>query len=182
VDAETEAAIEEEILGGLINPGHLRQIEEELIEDSIFGRLSMAKHRAFKSKFLSDPKPRGKLESVHSLQHHGVEYAPEAARRGAWVRLRELAAVPWLLPQHWAAVWLARNRNLTHTMAQIKPVNDEHQRVVASMIEHQQRQAHEAAPSIQPIASTPSPGLAPEREAFRSTDLPSSCPNCYLVL
>ena len=39
-DAETETAIEEAILDGSIDLAYLGQIEEELIDDSLFGRLS----------------------------------------------------------------------------------------------------------------------------------------------
>jgi hypothetical protein len=171
-DAETEAAIEEGILDGRIDPDHLRQIEEELIDDHLFGRLSTEEERIFRSDFLRAPERLLKLNFASALKEHAARHAPEVRRRTVFGKLRGMAAKPWFFPLATAMgcavvaiVWLGeRDLSLSHELSQVTQENDEHQRVIASMHEEQQLRASHFSSSIRP--TTPQPGtLATEDQA-----------------
>ena len=175
-DAEFEANIEEAILDGRLDPGDLEQIEEELIDDLLFGRLSKEEERSFRYGHLSTPRGAGKLAFAVAMQHYAARHAPGARRRFASAKLRELAAMPWV----WslagalgcavlAAIWLgARNLSLSHQLAQATLVNDEHQRLIASMLEEQRRLASLPVISVQPPESKPVWPSAPEQVPLQS--------------
>ncbi len=164
-DAETEAAIEEGILDGRIDPDHLRQIEEELIDDHLFGLLSTEEEPIFRSEFLSAPERLRKLNFAAVLKEHATRQTPEVRRSTVFGKLRGMVAKPWLLPPATAMicavlaiVWLAdRNLSLSHELSQLTHENDEHQRVIASMQAEQQLRASHSSPSIRPTETLPSP-------------------------
>jgi hypothetical protein len=160
-DTETETKIEEGILEGRIDPDHLQQIEEELIDDHLFGRLSHEEERVFKSEFLSSHERAGKEEFARALLHFAIRRAPEPTRDVAVRKLRRWVAMPWSLPLAGAlacavlaAIWLGeRNLNLSRELAQATQANDEHERVIASMAEEQKRSASQSKASNEAIES-----------------------------
>ncbi len=172
-DAETEAGVEEGILDGRIDPGYLRQIEDELIDDLVFGRLSTPEERIFLTEFLSTPERIRKLEFARALQHYAIRPAREAGLRGAFLKLRRFGTITWALPLAGAlgcavlvATWLGeRNLSLRHELAQATQLNDEHQRVISSMLEEQARRTSQPPASIPTTESKPGPVSSLDRTA-----------------
>jgi len=174
-DAETEAGIEEGILDGRIDPGYLRHIEDELIDDLVFGRLSTGEERIILSEFLSTPERVRKLEFARALQHYASRPAREAGRSGIFLKLRRFTIISWVLPLAGAlgcavlvAIWLGeRNQSLRHELAQATHLNDEHQRVISSVLEEQARRASQPAASIPTTQSKPGPVSIPHQTAVQ---------------
>lgn len=161
--AEIEADVEEAILDGRVDPEHLHQIEEELIDDLLFDRLSAEEKRVIRSTFLSTPTRARSLEFGLALQQYAAQHLPEPSRRTIYVKLREWAAVsPSVLPLAGALAccmtvtfWLAeRNLALSRQLVQTAQANDEHQRAIASMQEEQHRRATQPDTSIHPSPAT----------------------------
>jgi hypothetical protein len=146
-DAETETAIEEAILNGSVDTAYLRQIEEELIDDSLFGRLSEEEKRHFNSDFLCTVERKGKFRFASALQQYSAQHFLHSPRFRAWNGLRRFATIPWALPlvgalgcALLAAAWLgARNSGLRHELARSTQENDKRQRIITSFQEEQKR-------------------------------------------
>ena len=146
-DEETEIVIEEEILDGRINIDHVCQIEEELIDEHLFGRLSPEEERLFRSRFLSTPGLVGKVKFAIALQRYSARKIPGVERRGLFAKLRELASIPSVLP--WAGtvscvlvvtLWLGDlNLRLNHELVLARHENNERRQVIDSLIEEQKR-------------------------------------------
>src|SRR5579871_2845127 len=144
-DEETTAGVEEKILNGSIDLDHLYQIEEELIDDHLFGRLSTEEERMFRSTFLSTHERAGKLEFASALRRYSAQNLPVVGLRFVFAKLRGLVMMPWFLPLVGAlsctllvTIWLGeRNLNLIHELAKSTNENNERQRVIESMVKEQ---------------------------------------------
>jgi hypothetical protein len=174
-DRETEAEIEVGILDGSVDTEHLQQVEEELIDDHLFGRLSPEEERFFRSEFVSSRERAGKVEFARALLQHAVQWAPESRRRAAVGRLPRWMAMPWSLPLAGtlvcallAALWLGvYDLRLSRELAQAAQANDEHERVIASMTEEQKRRTSSSKGSNEPAGSGPTAIPGSERAAVQ---------------
>jgi len=178
-EAATEAAVEAGILDGSIDLDHLCQIEEELIDDHLFGRLSTAEARVFQSKFLSTPDRAEKLTFARALQRYSAQDLPAVRRRSLFSKVRRLLITPWFLPLTAAlsctfliTLWVGeRNLVLTRELAQSTNENNERQRVIVAMLEEQARRASESKASNESIASN-----AAAVAAIRNSEQPAVQP------
>lgn len=157
-DAETEQKIEEEILDGRVDPDHIELIEQELIDDLLFGRLSNKEESSFRGGYLSTPRGAGNLAFARALQHYAAEHSPAVERSSPSIKLVvmgwRLASVAALVCAVLVAGWLGkRNLTLSHQLAQVTHANDEDQRVIASMIREQEGLTGHPASSVGPTVS-----------------------------
>ena len=160
-DPEIEASVEEEIFDGRIDPDRLQQFEEELIDDLLFGRLSIDEERKARSVFLTTPQRINKFEFARAFQHHAALHAPKRRHRTIFAKPYGLAARHLVLPLAGAlscavlaAAWLGeRDLALNRELAQASRTNDDHRRIIESMREEQARRTSQTAPPTQPTLS-----------------------------
>jgi hypothetical protein len=166
-DAETETAIEEAILDGAIDPAYLRQIEEELIDDSLLGRLSEEEIKHFRSDFLCTAERKQKLRFASAIRDYSAQQDLPVTRSAVWSGLKKTSTIPWTLSLAGAlacaliaAAWLAdRNLNLNRELAQTTRENNESQRLLSSLQEQQRRSEGQlAAPERQSVQTPPNHG------------------------
>jgi hypothetical protein len=157
VDADIDAAIEEGILDGSIDPTHILQVEDELIDDSLFGRLSDEERVHFTTDFLCTPERNEKLAFAHAIKQYSAQQSSPIQRVSVWKSCKTFAAIPWSLPLAGTlacallvAGWLTeRNLTLRSELALTSRENDEHRRIIASLRQEQERMQspHIATPS-----------------------------------
>jgi hypothetical protein len=160
-DPETEASVEEEIFDGRIDQDHLQQIEEELIDDLLFGRLSIDEERKARSVFLTTPQRINKFEFARALQQQAALHSPEVRHRTVFAKSYGLAARPWIVPLAGAlscavlaVAWLGeRDVALNQELAQALRTNGDHQRIIKSLREEQERGTNQPVPLTQPTLS-----------------------------
>ena len=80
-DPETEKNIEEGILDGSIATNDLWLIEEELIDDQVFGRLSAEEEKAFRAVFLTGQERKDKLSFSWALRKYALQHGSPARVR-----------------------------------------------------------------------------------------------------
>lgn len=146
-DEKLESGIEEGILGGQIDPGDLEQVEEDLIDDLVFERLSEQEERSFRDSYLSTAQGAGKLVFARGLRKYAAEHRSKQKLRPGSVNLRKNPALRWT----WAlaatlgcvvltVVWLGgRSLRLSHQLAQAARENDQQQRMIASLRQEEGR-------------------------------------------
>lgn len=147
VDADTDAAIEEGILDGSIDPTHLFQIEDELIDDSLFERLSDEERIHFTTDFLCTPERNARLSFARAMKQYSAQQPLPVRRVSDWNSWRKFAEIPWSLPLAGAlacallvAGWQTeRNLNLRSELARASREDDEHQRTIESLRQEQAR-------------------------------------------
>src|ERR1700756_2766000 len=84
-DPESEKTIEESILDGSISTDDLWVIEEELIDDQVFGQLSPEHERAFHASFLTTQERKDKLDFSLAIRKYALEHASGGnARQRFW--------------------------------------------------------------------------------------------------
>jgi hypothetical protein len=162
-DDETDAAIEAAILDGSVDPEYLRQIEEELIDDFLFGRLSEQEQSHFTSEFLCTAQRSSKLRFASALRTYSAQHAPQAERGPVLQERKRFAAILWSLPLGAAlacalfvAVWLGmRNQNLNNELAQSRMDNEAAHRQIAEMLTQEEQNRHAALPVPSPAPVTP---------------------------
>jgi hypothetical protein len=162
VDADTDAAIEEGILDGSIDPAHLIQVEDELIDDSLFERLSDEEKIHFTTDFLCTPERNARLSFARALKQYSAQRFVPGQGVSVWNVWKRFAASPWSLPLAGAlacallvAGWQTeRNLNLRNELARTSREDDEHQRIIESLRqEHARTQPpHDTTPSQSPDA------------------------------
>jgi hypothetical protein len=172
-DPETETAIEEAILDGAVDSAYLRQIEEELIDDSLLGRLSEEERAHFNSDFLCTPERRRKLGFASAIKRYSEQQILPAQRSAVWTGLKRFATVPWSLALAGALVcaliattWLTnRNIKLDRELAQNTREKDEAQRLITSMQEAQKQRENRSTaqqpPSASPVGASQHPAAGP---------------------
>lgn len=173
VDADTDAAIEEGILDGSIDPTHLLQVEDELIDDSLFGRLSDEEKSHFTTDFLCTPERSAKLTFARTMKQYSAKQSSAIRRVSVWNSWKRFAAIPWSLPLASTLAcallvvgWLTeRNLTLRSELALTSRENDEHQRIIASLRQEQAR-----AQSLHIPAPSPSPDAMAGPESHRSPE------------
>jgi hypothetical protein len=168
VDSATEAAIEEGILNGTVDPEHLSQIEDELIDDFLFDRLSNEEKLRFRTHFLSSAERVGRFDFAAALMNYSARQAPAAVQKPFPAWWRRLAALPWEFPLAgalaWAlvaAAWLAySNATMRRELALSVRRNAEDQRIITSL---RGKQGPPEAPhgSASALTSGNSPGQTP---------------------
>jgi hypothetical protein len=156
VDADTDAAIEEGILDGSIDSAHLNQIEDELIDDSLYGRLSDAETIHFTADFICTPERKAKLAFARAMKQYSSQQSSPIQRVPVWNNRKRFAAIPWNLPLAGALAsvllvtgWLTeRNLSLRSDLAVASRKEDEYQRIIASLRREQAgMHPHIATPS-----------------------------------
>lgn len=149
-DKDTDAAIEEGILNGSINSADLLQVEDELIDDSVFGRLSDEEETHFTADFLCTPERNAKLAFARAMKQYSaqqssdIRLAPVQLATG-WNSWKGFVATPWSLPLVGALAcallvtgWLVeRNLGLRSELAVASRNEDESQRTIASLRQQQ---------------------------------------------
>jgi len=156
-DPEVERTIEEGILSGSLPAEDLVVIEEELIDDHVFGRLSPAEETAFHSSFFSNPERRGKVEFSRGMRKYATKNAAPRRwlifRMSVMPRLALASSFVLLSVVTIAAILLGiRNMRLGRELAAISRTSDERQRLLASLTEQERQRAAEA----EHAATTPS--------------------------
>ena len=166
-DSETEKTIEEGILDGSLASDDLLVLEEELIDDHAFGRLSSEEERSFHANFLINQERKDKLGFSHAMRRYAVERAPGArARKRFWPGegFSRLVLAASLSVSGLAAitvVWLGiRDARLSRELALVSRSSDERQRLLTSIQEEQQRRASAVEDSTRAPAAMPSPSAA----------------------
>jgi hypothetical protein len=147
VDEDTEDAIEDGILDGSVSSGYLGQIEEELIDDFLFGRLSEQERTHFTSEFLSSPQRAGKLRVAAALRSYSVQHSREREGVSLLLSLKKLASIPLkfslavgLASILILAVWLGfRNRSLRDELALSKRDDIAARQEIASLQQEKQQ-------------------------------------------
>jgi hypothetical protein len=146
-DAETEKTIEEGILDGSIGADELLLIEDELIDDYVFGRLTPDEEKSFDANFLIGQERGDKLDFSRSI----TKYALERTHGGVlqrWPLLRVLRVTSigykWLLLGPalgcivLTAVWFGvRDISLSRQLDKAVRVSDEREQLLASLTEEQ---------------------------------------------
>jgi hypothetical protein len=163
------------ILDGRVDPDRLLQIEEELIDDHLFGHLPPEDECTFKSEFLCSRERTRKVEFARSLLDYAIRSAPESKRGVAAGKLRGWFALQWSLPLAGAlacalvaTIWLGeRDLSLSRELARATQANDEHERMIASMAEEQKRRADQSKAPYEPTMSGPAANPDSEQAAVQ---------------
>lgn len=160
VDADTDAAIEEGVLNGSIDSAHLFQVEDELIDDSLYGRLSHEETLHFTADFICTPERKAKLTFARAMKQYSAQQSSTIQRAPIWNSWRRFVAIPWNLPLAGAlacvllvAGWLTeRNLTLRNDLAVASRKQDEYQRMIQSLEQEQEgaQSAHITTPSQPP--------------------------------
>lgn len=158
-DEKLESGIEEGILDGQIDPVDLEQVEEDLIDDLVFERLSQQEEHSFRDCYLSTAQGAGKLVFARALRKYAAEHRSTQEIRPSSVNFRENPALRWTRALAaalgcvvLAAVWLGgRSLRLSHQLAQAARANDKQQRMIASLL-HEQG-SNRSASSEQAVSS-----------------------------
>ena len=144
-DAETEKTIEESLLDGSIAGDDMWVIEEELIDDHVFGRLSLEQESAFHTSFLASQERNDKLSFSRAIHQYAQEH-PSAGRvrQGIFFGLnsRFVLASGLALFGLVAATagWFGiRDARLSRELAQVSRASDERQRLLDSLMEEQKQ-------------------------------------------
>jgi hypothetical protein len=192
-DAETEQTIEEGILDGTVASDDLQAIEEELIDEHVFGRLSPDEERSFHASFLVNPERRDKLSFSRAIQRYTMERAQAVREKrpfpGGFSRLILAASLSVSGLAAIAVVWLEiRDARMSREMAVVSRTSDERQRLLASLAEEQRQRvsgAENAAKASSGAPSTPAaipavepgvqlrPGVRRDVEAIPVLQVPS---------
>jgi hypothetical protein len=173
VDADTDAAIEEGILDGSIDLTHLLQVEDELIDDSLFGRLSDEEKSHFTTDFLCTPERNAKLTFARAMKQYSAKQSSPIRRGSVWNSWKRFSALPWSLPLVGTLAcallvvgWLTeRDLTLHSELALNSRESDEHQRIIASL-----RQELAGAQSPHVVAPSQSPHAMAGRASRRSLE------------
>ena len=72
-DQETEQSIEENVLSGSVDSIHLQLVEDELIDDYLFGRLSSKEEQRFADHFLCTDDRKQRLAIARAIIQHARE-------------------------------------------------------------------------------------------------------------
>lgn len=184
VDADTDAAIEEGVLNGSIDSAHLFQVEDELIDDSLYGRLSKEETIHFTADFICTPERKAKLTFARAMKQYSAQQSSTFQRVPVWNSWRRFVAIPWNLHLAGAlacvllvAGWLTeRNLSLRSDLAVASRKQDEYQRIIQSLQQEQAGAAHIATPSQSPHdmagpESHRSPGNTTDQRGQPSDDL-----------
>lgn len=168
-DPEAEKAIEEGILDGSVAGDDLFVIEEELIDDHVFGRLSPDEERSFDVNFLVNQERRDRLGFSRAIRKYALE-RPSGARKqkrpwlGRFPRLVLAASLSVSGLAIVSVAWLGiRDARLSRELALVSRTSDERQRLLNSMEEQQMQRmtAPEATvaqlPPATPSATAPTP-------------------------
>src|ERR1700728_1476164 len=86
--------IEEGILDGSISPDGILLIDEELIDDYVFGRLSPDEVKHFEARFLVDHERRNKIRFSRSIHEHVLNQGRRASAPVHWPLPRISSAAP----------------------------------------------------------------------------------------
>lgn len=145
-DGDAEKTIEEGILTGLVPTEDMALIEEELIDDHVFGRLSAEEETAFHARFLCNPERRSRVEFSRALQEYAGKQAPAPRQRsfsiGAIPRFALAASVGLFGVITLSAAWLEmRNIRLGRELAGVSRTSDERQRLLAALMEQEKQRA-----------------------------------------
>ncbi len=143
-DPEAEKTIEEGILSGVLSTEDVALIEEELIDDHIFGRLSPEEETAFHAKFLIVPERRSLVAFSRAMQEYARKHAPPR-RQGAFSmgyipRFALATSFALLGVVTLSVAWLeTRNIRLVRELAGVSQTSDERQRLLASLMEQEKQ-------------------------------------------
>jgi hypothetical protein len=154
-DAETEDAVEQGILDGSVDPGYLHQIEEELIDDFLFGRLSTREKELFESEFLCSAERNEKLRLAAMLRSYSTRNSPQRGLYPLLQRLNRLGLMTWryALPAMLACtlilvVWLGVDvRSLREELTQ-SSLDDKASRQEIASLRQEQQTLHAPASSM----------------------------------
>jgi hypothetical protein len=145
-DAETEKIIEEGILDGSIG-SDLLLIEEELIDDYVFGQLAPDEERSFEAKFLTSKERRDSLNFSRSITKYALERARSVRvlQRRQFLGILRVATVEWkvllltaLGSIVLAAVWFGvRDMSLSRELAKTTRTSEERERLLDSLVEEE---------------------------------------------
>ena len=144
-DAETEKIIEVGILDGSITADDMWVIEEELIDDHVFGRLSLEQERAFHANFLASRERNDKLSFSRVIHKYAQEHASAGRVRQRFffgLNSRFVLASGFALFGLVAATagWFGiRDARLSRELAQVSRASDERQRLLDSLMEEQKQ-------------------------------------------
>ncbi len=168
-DPDTEKTIEEGVLDGSIPTDNLWMIEEELVDDHVFGRLSPEQEKAFHRSFLTNAERKDKLSFSRALHQYALQHASAAPARprfffGMNYRFTLASGFALLGLVAATAAWFGvRDARLTRELAQVTSAANEQQRLLASLLEEQKQRATPINPTAAPPApGTPAPNPAPE--------------------
>jgi hypothetical protein len=170
--------IEEGILDGSISADGLLLVEEELIDDYVFGRLSPDEVKHFEARFLVDHERRNKIRFSRSIHEHALNQGRRASAPVHWSLPRISSAAPspatrrplspgfagasWrfalvavLVSFVIATAWLElRTIRLSRELAESARVGDERARLLASIINREKQLAGETGPADRSITKT----------------------------
>lgn len=161
-DPDTEKTIEEGVLDGSIATDDLWMIEEELVDDHVFGRLSPEQQTAFHSRFLTTAERKDKLSFNRALHKYAQEHASGARARqrfffGMNYRFAMASGFALLGLVAASAAWFGiRDVRLSRELAQLSRASDEQQRLLTSLMEEQKQRATQ----VNPAAATPATNMA----------------------
>jgi hypothetical protein len=96
-DEEAERLIEEAILAGAVDPDEIHLVEDDLVDDYLFGRLSPEEERGFTEHFLSTAERQQKLAFVRAL----MQYARKQPSGENEKSQRASRPVPWPVSVSW---------------------------------------------------------------------------------
>jgi len=176
---EASSRIEEAILDGSMNLEDLLLVEEELIDDYVFGRLSLDETQHFNARFLEGEEWRGKINFSRSIHKHALEQANRASSFGFWPFSRIASATPTrairpLSPRFavvgWrfalvamlacflaATVWLGlRTIQLSGELAESARAANERERLLTSLMDRKERGREETGKAKQLAGQTTS--------------------------
>jgi hypothetical protein len=165
---ELEAKIEEGILRGEIDSSELLQLEGELIDELIFGRLSPEEERSFREGYLSSTEGARKLAFAHALRQYATTEA--AAKNQSEIVLKSSA--PAFLRWTWAlaaafvcaavaVLWLGiSNFRLSQHLAKAKREQKEQQSLGASNAPPEGRSVNPKSQAVLQAAIRLSPGVS----------------------
>ena len=159
-DPETEKRIEEGILEGSTATDDLWAIEEELIDDQVFGRLSAEEEKAFRASFLTSQERKDKLSFSRAVHRYALEHrsADRARRRiffGMNFRFALASGLALFGLVTATAAWFGvRDVRLGRQLSELRGENDERQRLLASLMDEQrQRASHPGNPATPVVQS-----------------------------
>jgi hypothetical protein len=160
-DSKTEETIEEGILDGSVATDDLLVIEEELIDDHVFGRLAPNEELAFHASFLINQERRDGLNFSRAMRKYAIEHAPGLRGRQRWWlgRFPRLVLAASLSVSGLAAitvVWLGiRDARLSRELANVSRTSDERQRLLTALEDEQRQRAIADAGKIAAVAPAP---------------------------